>query len=341
MSGSLRPDDAAAVLRAISSCWPPGPDFRQRVCAAVAELIRCDVVMFNRADLETGRIAFTVHPPEMRATMVACEEVMATVASDNPIVGHYLRSAGSPRAVRVTGSLEVEVWRRSATYREWLAPLGLEWTAVRMLPSVDPGLNVLSLYRGGPDDFTERDVAVVEALVPVLSLGLGGVGEQEGADARVLAPWTMVAFSPRGVITSVARQPGAEAPPVGGQLARAGLHALLDAPFGRLVDVDIDGVAYRAQPLGGAGSSFAFVRRVDGVGDVVGTLSDRQRDVLGLIAAGRTTAGIAQELGIAEGTARKHIELLIGRLGVANRAEAVDLWHRAGRPGGAIRISSY
>ena len=52
-------------------------------------------------------------------------------------------------------------------------------------------------------------------------------------------------------------------------------------------------------------------------------LTARQRRVLGLLAAGRTNAEIARDLGIAQGTVRKHLEETYRRLGVRNRTEAV------------------
>ena len=52
-------------------------------------------------------------------------------------------------------------------------------------------------------------------------------------------------------------------------------------------------------------------------------LSPQQRRVGELLAMGRTNDEIARDLGIAEGTVRKHLERIYRRLGVRNRAEAV------------------
>jgi DNA-binding NarL/FixJ family response regulator len=52
-------------------------------------------------------------------------------------------------------------------------------------------------------------------------------------------------------------------------------------------------------------------RRVD---DRLGTLTPREREVLSLMAEGRTNAGIAQTLTITEGAAEKHITSIIGKL---------------------------
>jgi LuxR family maltose regulon positive regulatory protein len=56
---------------------------------------------------------------------------------------------------------------------------------------------------------------------------------------------------------------------------------------------------------------------------LVEPLSTRERDVLRLLASGRTNEEIAGELSVAVTTAKKHISNIIGKLGVRNRTEAV------------------
>ena len=51
-------------------------------------------------------------------------------------------------------------------------------------------------------------------------------------------------------------------------------------------------------------------------------LTPREHQVLGLIAAGFTNREIGEELGIATGTAKAHVERVIGKLGVADRTQA-------------------
>jgi DNA-binding CsgD family transcriptional regulator len=59
-------------------------------------------------------------------------------------------------------------------------------------------------------------------------------------------------------------------------------------------------------------------------------LTPRQRDVLRLLGEGRSTPRIAQELGIAEETARNHIKAVLRSLGARSRLEAVVAAHRRG-----------
>jgi DNA-binding CsgD family transcriptional regulator len=52
-------------------------------------------------------------------------------------------------------------------------------------------------------------------------------------------------------------------------------------------------------------------------------LTARQWDLLRLVAAGHTNIQIGRRLGISEGTVRKHLENIFGRLGVSSRTAAV------------------
>ena len=53
-------------------------------------------------------------------------------------------------------------------------------------------------------------------------------------------------------------------------------------------------------------------------------LSERERQVLGLLAAGKTNREVAAELYVAEGTVKAHVAAIYRKLGVHSRAEAVS-----------------
>ncbi|WP_345055267.1 response regulator transcription factor, partial [Streptomyces rameus] len=59
-------------------------------------------------------------------------------------------------------------------------------------------------------------------------------------------------------------------------------------------------------------------------------LTGRERDVLGLVAAGRTNRQIAEELFISPKTASVHVSNILGKLGVSGRGEAAAVAHRLG-----------
>jgi len=53
------------------------------------------------------------------------------------------------------------------------------------------------------------------------------------------------------------------------------------------------------------------------------SLTEREREILGCLVAGQTTRQIAEALVISEHTVRTHIGNIVGKLGVASRAEAI------------------
>lgn len=74
---------------------------------------------------------------------------------------------------------------------------------------------------------------------------------------------------------------------------------------------------------------------------VVGELTAREQEVLGLISLGMSNAGIAHTLVISERTAGHHVSRILNKLGVRNRAEAAAYAARAGaRDGPAGRPRS-
>jgi DNA-binding NarL/FixJ family response regulator len=79
----------------------------------------------------------------------------------------------------------------------------------------------------------------------------------------------------------------------------------------------------------------AFLREL-GVGSAAGsrsdrTLTNRERQVLDLLAQGMTNAQIGKTLFISEKTAGHHVSRILAKLGVRNRAEAAaQVTHLAG-----------
>ena len=62
-------------------------------------------------------------------------------------------------------------------------------------------------------------------------------------------------------------------------------------------------------------------------------LTPREREVLALVADGRTNRQIAEALFISEKTASVHVSNILAKLGVTNRAEAAAVAHRVGLAG--------
>lgn len=60
--------------------------------------------------------------------------------------------------------------------------------------------------------------------------------------------------------------------------------------------------------------------------DPFSNLTQRERELLSLLRTGRSTASIAQDLGISVNTVKFHLKNLYGKLGVGNRTQAVNAY---------------
>lgn len=68
----------------------------------------------------------------------------------------------------------------------------------------------------------------------------------------------------------------------------------------------------------------------DGVADPIAGLTPREREVLALVAQGRSTRQVGRELVISPRTVGTHIQHILAKLGVENRTQAAAVAHRGG-----------
>jgi DNA-binding CsgD family transcriptional regulator len=105
------------------------------------------------------------------------------------------------------------------------------------------------------------------------------------------------------------------------------------APIGRLcAEYQLNVVGAGDQPRADhhppAGRrGLAVVSDLD-AGDPVGTLSQRQREVLDLVSRGVRNTEIAAQLQLSGKTVKNHINQIFSKLGARNRVEAVLIWQR-------------
>ncbi len=88
-------------------------------------------------------------------------------------------------------------------------------------------------------------------------------------------------------------------------------------------DIDPDYLAVLLRACGGAGAVPPSRRGAAALPGMAEPLTDREVEVLRLLAAGRSNQRIAHELVVALDTVKKHVTHILGKLGAANRTEAV------------------
>ena len=84
----------------------------------------------------------------------------------------------------------------------------------------------------------------------------------------------------------------------------------------------LDRLALAFRP-GGARPAPRQARHTAGVATLAEPLSPRELEVLGLLASGKSNQQIADELVVVPDTVKKHVGHILGKLGAANRTQAV------------------
>ena len=150
------------------------------------------------------------------------------------------------------------------------------------------------------------------------ALGLAASGEEAAAVAALAQALTLAC--PQGYVRVFAD----EGPPMAALLARliaaqrsgSGFGAVAEVPLGCLARLQRALGAQDAAPGAGRGGAAA-------VPGLVEQLTSRELEVLAMLAAGRSNQAIASELVITLDTVKKHVSHVLGKLGAANRTEAV------------------
>jgi DNA-binding CsgD family transcriptional regulator len=103
---------------------------------------------------------------------------------------------------------------------------------------------------------------------------------------------------------------------------------------------EIDALARRARLALAAPDAPASPEGGGGPSDAVAQLglTPREREVLLLVAAGRTNREIGAELFMSEKTASVHVSRILAKLGVGGRVEAAAVAHRLGLTGAAASV---
>jgi DNA-binding NarL/FixJ family response regulator len=195
-------------------------------------------------------------------------------------------------------------------------------TGLRLILSTEPDLEVVAEAADG-----EQALAMVEVYQPdVVMLDI----RMPGLDGIEVARRLAATRSPARVVVLTTFDNDDHV--YGALRAGASGFLLKDAPATQLVS------AIRAAAAGDAVLAPSVTRRVvDELGrrqapvaiQRLDVLTDRERDVLTLMAEGCSNAEIGDRLFITEGTVKTHVARILVKLGVRDRLQAVVLAYRA------------
>lgn len=329
---ALNKADARAVLdAAVALAAHPAPDF-----AAVLDVLRlvipCDNASFNDMAMATRDYRYALVPPSDIAMAVRLKPTYDKYAHQHPLINAAFAnsSLGAIRFCDVAGD-----FTSTELYQYFYAPFNIRYQLVVALPSPPDVVVGYALNRSeAAGEFSDRDVEVLNTLSG--HLAMHHRASMDGDRTRLLSTeldryaWAVVSVRSDGVVeasSSIELESGLRVPDA--------VAALLDAngsPTGgeSRHDVELGDERWHCivQPVP-LGPTVLLMRRVQDVsGDsaalVAAGLTPRQADVLMALArTGGSNGELSAELGMSEGTVKKHLEAVFRTLGVTSRAGAV------------------
>ncbi|MDA0230460.1 MAG: response regulator transcription factor [Proteobacteria bacterium] len=194
---------------------------------------------------------------------------------------------------------------------------------LHLLQRLDPEANVLEASDYGEAlDITAREESLDLILVDLLMPGSDGFsGISSLRDQARAVPIIVVSARENSADVQAALDNGAMGYLPKSSSSEVMLNAIrLVLAGGMYLPPALLGHRHGDQPADRLEASFGLPRLSE---QVARSLTRRQRDVMRLLALGRSNKAIAQELDLAEGTVKVHVSAIFKALNVTNRTEAV------------------
>jgi DNA-binding CsgD family transcriptional regulator len=302
--------------------------FEGEFLAQLGKLVPADWIGYDEWITSCGEAAsnhFVRPGDEQIYSDVDWEAVDPLFETEDPVLREF--RLGRFGALKFSDFLGRRDLQRNPLYNLLLAPLGLRDSLAVRLPIGPATWTKRFCFDRGGGDFGTRDRAVLEILSPhLVRLYRAGVNQRrlhealavyEAAEAAVvlLEPGERIAFAStaaRQLLQRYFGRNGAALPePLESWLRDGGSEPLLTSAGDRVLAIELVDEALLLEE-----------RRQ------LPPLTAREREILELVAEGRTNAEIAERLWISRGTVRKHLDNIYAKLGVHTRTAAAAFLHR-------------
>jgi DNA-binding CsgD family transcriptional regulator len=292
-----------------------------RVCSSLRQLVPCTAAGWNEIDLD-GRVVRVHSEPELEFRHASLNRLIRT----HPLVRHALET-GDLGATTISELLDVDAFHRTRLYREVYRGLNVEdqlGAAVEVGGSHVVGIALNRSERS----FTDEDRSLLDLVRPHIVAAYAQIVGRREAEERTAALAAGLEQSGHTVVFLDESGAVADAPPAarillerwfGGRPARIapGTYEGADA---RLTVRAVDAGRTRLLLLDEE-RLLADPERARRFG-----LTERETQVLSLVARGLTNRAIGEQLEISARTVHKHLENVYAKLGVGTRADALALF---------------
>ncbi len=346
----LGEQDFEDALEFVRSCeTAPDLDAYRSVVLELREHVPGHLISYNEVDLAAPELVSELEPDDLR--FPGDWEVFSRYAHQHPVIA-YVSDTGDTAPHTISDFLGVEEFHALDIYRRFFRRMGVEDQISFALPSSPElviGIAISRRERG----FSHRDRAFLSLVAPhageayLVSRARADVrgtldsAEPNGAVTAIVltddgrADW-LGALAPRLLERWLGAGPGArgELPRVAADYVRRA-RARTDAPEGLLlqsgalmVERDDRMLLGRLVPRLASGDRDVLLleERVDPLASArIGALglTQREAEVVRLLAEGLTNAAIAQRLGVRPSTVKRHLENVYGKFGVRGRTAVV------------------
>jgi DNA-binding CsgD family transcriptional regulator len=312
-------------------------DFAVRCCQQLLRLVPGVSASYNEANTAARRSFTLLYPPVDPEAYARYAEIFRQHMFENPILRHF-EATGEGGVTSWSDVDPAGEFRHTTLYRELYAPRGVHSQIAFLLPA-PPGVYVaLVVNRDGTEFSAEERALLTEMRLHLVNL-YRLVTHAEAVRRRDAAladdGWSVVLVDDSGTVlqsNDVAVTIGVDLS-VGARLdnlwsAMSGSPADPWALARSTVPVRVGGGdAFEARllrsPVGPHVLWIRQPRRLTEQDVMALGLTSRQAQVALLLADGYTNAAIAQKLGVADSTVRRHMEAIFDRLGVRSRAAVV------------------